>query len=89
MMKEIIMFHFASCPYCRRADKFVEDAFAARPEYAGEIKITRIDERLNPEIADQYDYYYVPTFFYEGEKLHEGDISKKEVEELLEKVYRT
>ena len=55
------------------------------PEFS-EITINRIDERKNPEIADRYDYYYVPTFYLGDEKLHEGDISKKELKDIFSSV---
>lgn len=87
-MKEIVMFHFETCPYCRKAERFLEDLFSSHPEFS-EISIKKIDERKNPEIADRYDYYYVPTFYYEGRKLHEGDISKAEVEEMIYSVLKS
>ena len=37
-------------------------------------------------IADQYDYYYVPTFYVDGVKVHEAGIFKNEMEALLRKV---
>ena len=83
-MKEITMFHFASCPYCRKALKFIDELKAENPELK-DVKINMIDERKEPEIADKYDYYYVPTFYIGEEKLHEGDISKAEMKEVLEK----
>lgn len=39
-----------------------------------------------PELADQYDYYYVPTFYVDGVKVHEAGIFKNEMEALLRKV---
>lgn len=39
-----------------------------------------------PDIADQYDYYYVPTFYVDGVKVHEAGIFKNEMEALLRKV---
>ena len=40
----------------------------------------------HPELADQYDYYYVPTFYVDGVKVHEAGIFKNEMEALLRKV---
>ena len=39
-----------------------------------------VDEKKHPEIAEKYDYYYVPTFFVGGEKVHEGVPTKEAVE---------
>lgn len=35
-----------------------------------------IEETQHPDIADQYDYYYVPTFYVDGVKVHEAGIFK-------------
>ena len=40
----------------------IEALFAAHPEYK-EVPFVRIDEKKEPELADKYDYYYVPCFF--------------------------
>ena len=44
-----------------------------------------IDELLDPGTADRYDYWYVPTFYVDGNKLHEGACSKEKVRQILEK----
>ena len=45
-----------------------------------------IDERKQRDLANQYDYYLVPTFYLGEEKLHEGAIrSKDEMEAILKK----
>ena len=35
------------------------------------------------EVADAFDYYYVPTFYVDGVKVHEGGIYPEEVEKIL------
>lgn len=82
-MKKIRLFFFESCPYCRKAIVWLEELMAENPEYA-KIEIERIDEKLNPETADKFDYYYVPTFFVGDEKLHEGAATKEKVRAVLE-----
>ena len=42
-----------------------------------------IEESEQPDVADRYDYYYVPTFYVGGEKVHEGGIYPEEVERVL------
>ena len=81
-MKKVMLFHFAGCPYCRAAEGWIQELTASNPELAS-IQIERIDERLNPKLADQYDYWYVPTFYVDGVKVHEGACSKAIVEEVL------
>lgn len=85
-MKQLKMFHFEACPYCKAARGWLEEAFAQHPEYRN-IPLTMIDEKKQPDVADQYDYYYVPTFFIEGEKVHEGAASYKIVEDVLRRAY--
>ena len=82
-MKKIRLFFFESCPYCRKAIGWLEELMAENPEYA-KLEIERIDEKLDPETADKFDYYYVPTFFVGDEKLHEGAATKEKVRDVLE-----
>lgn len=60
------------------------DIFTEHPEYAT-VPLTVIDERKNPEIAGKYDYYYVPTFYVEDEKMMEGIPSKEAIEKVFAK----
>lgn len=72
------------CPFCRRAQQYIDELKEERPEFQS-IEIEKIEENEHPDIAEQYDYYYVPTFYIDGEKVHEGGIFKNEMEALLEK----
>jgi Thioredoxin domain-containing protein len=83
-MKPVFMFITDWCPYCKQALSFMEDLKKINPEYANlEVKI--IDEERQPEIAKQYDYYYVPTYYVDGVKIHEGVPSKDVVRNVFEK----
>lgn len=81
-MKKVLMFHFSSCPYCRAAMNYLQELTSEYPELAI-VEIEKIDEKIHPEIADKYDYWYVPTFYIDGQKVHEGACSKKIVENVL------
>ena len=37
----------------------------------------------NPAYAERFDYYYVPTYYVEGKKMHEGVATKEKVEAVL------
>ncbi len=80
-MKNVTMFTMASCPYCRQALKWMEELQSEHPEYA-KVPITFIDEVEHPDIADKYDYYYVPTYYVDGKKVHEGAATKEKVENM-------
>lgn len=71
MLQPVRMMILANCPYCHRAFYMMEQLKTAHPEYQA-VEFEVIEEDKHPEIADQLDYYYVPTFFVNGEKVHEG-----------------
>ncbi|MCE5202438.1 MAG: glutaredoxin [Synergistaceae bacterium] len=85
-MKEVTMFMFEGCPHCRKAKEMMDALFAEKPEYA-EVPLTVIDEKRQPEVADKYDYFYVPTFFVGEEKIHEGIPTKEAIEHVFKKAY--
>ena len=47
------------------------------------IEIEMVDELREPERADRYGYWYVPTIYVDGEKLHEGALSREKLEAVL------
>jgi len=74
-MKPVLMFVTNWCPYCKKAFSLMEELKKTNPKYTNvEVKI--IDEELQPDIAKKYDYYYVPTYYVNGVKVHEGVPSK-------------
>lgn len=83
-MKRIQLFYLKNCPFCKKALRYIEEAKAAHPELAA-LEIELIEESEEPVVADRYDYYYVPTFYIDGVKVHEGGIYPDEMEPLLRK----
>ncbi len=81
-MKDVTMFYFPTCPYCRQAIAWTEELQKQYPELAS-VKINMIDEKKHPEIADTYDYWNVPTYYVDGKKLHEGAATKANIEKVL------
>lgn len=86
-MKELYFFYLSSCPYCRQADALIEKLSAANPEYK-QIKIRKIEERQEKELADSYDYYFVPCFFLGEKKLHEGAANEGIIKTVLEEALK-
>ena len=82
-MKQILMMIQESCPYCRKARKFMEELQAENPEYA-ETDIRMVDENIEVEFAKSLDYYYVPTYYVDGKKIHEGAASREDVRAVLD-----
>lgn len=90
-MKKITIFYLADCPYCHKAQRALTELKAEKPGY-NEIKVEWIEESSQPDLAKQYDYYYVPSIFSGNKKLYEADPSedyasiKENVKEALEAV---
>ena len=82
-MKPIKLFYLTHCPFCIKALAYIEEL--KKQEAYKDIEIEMIEEEAEAEIANQYDYYYVPTFYIDGEKLHEGGILPNEVEAIFKK----
>lgn len=82
-MKDVLMMVMAGCPHCRRAREIMVDLCERHPEYRA-VKVREVDENAEAAFAATLDYYYVPTFFVDGQKLHEG----APTEAAIEAVYR-
>ena len=72
-MKELTMFYLDDCGYCLKARRALDELLAENPAYAA-VELTRIEESREPELAERYDYYAVPSFFIGQEKLFEAHI---------------
>ena len=83
-MKELTLFYLEECPHCKRARAYMDELRAEVPAYA-DIPVRMIEERAEKEIADRYDYYYVPCYFSGEEKLAEGRVDKNTVREIFER----
>ena len=81
-MKPVKLFYLKNCPFCKKALRYIEEARAAHPELAA-VGIEMIEESEQPELADTFDYYCVPTFYVGGVKVHEGGVYPEEVEKIL------
>ena len=69
--KRITFFYMDGCPYCRNAERAIEELVREKPEY-GRIEIDRINENDPPAGLSGYDYYYVPSMFIGREKIYEA-----------------
>ena len=74
-MKNITVFVTDWCPHCKKAIKWLDEVKEENPRYK-DIKVEIIDEEKKPEIAKQYDYYYVPTYYVADSKVFEGGTTK-------------
>ena len=65
------LFILENCPHCRNARRWIKELQDENPEY-NQIEIELIDEQINSELADQYDYYYVPALVIKDTSLSLG-----------------
>ena len=87
-MKPVTLFYQPRCPFCKKALGYLEELQRQEPYSRIDMDSTLIeteviDELAEPEVADRYDYYYVPTFYVGDKKVHEGGIMPDEVEAVL------
>ena len=83
-MKKIEMYYLKACPFCKKAFGFMDELKKENPEY-NKIEIELVEEEEQKERADALDYYFVPTYYIEGKKIHEGIINKDGVKTVLDK----
>lgn len=74
-MKTIKLFFLTNCPYCHSARKALTELTGEKPAYR-EIEVDWIEESRQPDLAGQFDYYYVPSIFTGDKKLYEADPSE-------------
>lgn len=77
------VFILENCPHCKRAIDYINLLKAENEQYQN-IDIEYIDEVKESELANSYDYYYVPSFFDGKRKLHEGTIKKEQVKKIFD-----
>jgi len=88
-MKSVTMFVMTGCPYCRQAKRALAELREEQPELQA-VEVQEVNENKNPALADQYDYYYVPSMFLGTEKLYEAHPgeSYSECKEQVERVLK-
>lgn len=79
MAKAVKMMVLDGCPHCSNAFRMIEELKQEHPEYQN-VDIEVIEEQREEEKTRGYDYWYVPTFFVDDVKIHEGVPTKDKVE---------
>ena len=72
-MKALTMFYLDDCGYCAKAFRALNELYSHNSSYR-KIPINKIEESQHPDIANQYDYYAVPSFFDGKNKLFEAHL---------------
>ena len=84
-MNQLLFFYLPSCPHCQLAIRFLNTLKEENDAYS-RIPVMMIDESSQQTLANSYDYWYVPCFFWNGNKLHEGHAEEEDVRRVLDKV---
>lgn len=74
-MENVLWFYKKGCPYCRNAQKAYEELIEENPEFR-QIIIKKVDEDIEVDFSNSYDYYYVPTLFVGDIKAYEAHPSE-------------
>jgi len=69
---ELLYFVRPGCPYCRQADTIIAELIREHPEYE-QVCVHKVDETKEVAFASEFDYWYVPSFFQNQNKLYEAD----------------
>lgn len=70
-MRKLTIFHLEHCPYCHNAKRALQELLQENPAY-GAIELEWIEESRQAELANSFDYYYVPTVYAGRDKLYEA-----------------
>lgn len=82
-MKEVLLFIMRSCPHCKKALAYQQELFEQYPAFL-KAPLCIVDENEEADFASRYAYYYVPTYYVDGKKMHEGPVSKEDVKAVFE-----
>lgn len=82
-MKHVKMMVLENCPHCQKAFELIQELQDEHRQYRN-IEIEVIDEKKEEEKTKGYDYWYVPTFFVNNQKVHEGVPTKEKLQAVLE-----
>lgn len=82
-MKKVLMMVQQGCLHCRRAFELMDQLSKENPQYA-QVSVKIVDELQEKEFADALDYWYVPTYFVDGQKVHEGVPSLEKIQAVFE-----
>ena len=70
-MKTLTILYRERCPYCAAAKRGLKELYNENPVYE-RVPLKWIEETEQPQVADTYPYWYVPSIFDEKEKLFEA-----------------
>ncbi len=70
------------CPYCAAAKQNIQQLMRENAKFR-EIPMMFLEEGMNA--AEEYDFYYAPAYFWDKEKLAEGEFTAEELHGILDR----
>ncbi len=70
-MKTVEIFILPNCPYCVKAKRAVKELVSENEAYS-RVSLKWINEAEEADYADEHDYYYVPSVYYDRHKFYEA-----------------
>ena len=86
-MRSLQIFYQKDCPHCQKAFKFIEELKEEKDIYRL-IEPRLVEETLEVDYAEMFDYFLVPTFYIDELKVHEGVVSKEQMQKILDATLR-
>ena len=81
---ENTIFYLEYCPYCKRAKALLQHAVCENPQLKVAFdSFEWVEESRESEKAEAFDYYYVPAYYIDSVKKHEGIVTYDKALELL------
>ncbi len=81
-MSHITLYHFEGCGACAHAKEWMKELRNEKPELK-DVLVELVDVHKTPNFKAPAPFYYVPTFFVDGKKVLEGEVTKDKVEAIL------
>ncbi|UTY38011.1 glutaredoxin [Allocoprobacillus halotolerans] len=78
------LFYLKNCPYCRQALTWIQELYQEDEKYQ-QVPLEMIEESEQSELADRYDYYYVPCFL----KIRKNFMKEQLLKTLFKRYLRT
>lgn len=75
-MNQVTVIVKEHCPYCAQALRQIQ---LIQPKYPG-VEVVILDEQEHTDLAEQYDYFYLPAVFVDQKKIFEGAAYKADIE---------
>ena len=72
------------CPYCAEAKRNLAELLCVFPQFQ-KIPVCFAEE--GARIFAEWDYYYLPAYFRDKEKLAEGEYTREDLKKILDRAY--